>query len=134
MAVDGIVRARLRAVAQLDRIAAQLSGDALRFCFQDKEDKKQIAYPSNGCDGVSPSYCHRRAGERGIMDVNSNGLPAENGKTNGTQWRLLDHEFVTNASGRSAENPADRRRFMRRAGLAALAWRPRGPWSAPARA
>ena len=59
-------------------------------------------------------------GERGIMDVNSNGLPAENGKTNGTQRRLLDHEFVTNAISRSAENPTDRRRFMRRAGLAGL--------------
>ena len=54
------------------------------------------------------------------MEANSNGLPAENGKPNGTQRRLLDHEFVTNAISRSAENPTDRRRFMRRAGLAGL--------------
>jgi Ferritin-like domain len=55
------------------------------------------------------------------MDVYSNnGLPAENGSPNGARKRLLDHEFVTNAISRSAENPTDRRRFMRRAGLAGL--------------
>ena len=55
------------------------------------------------------------------MDVSSNdGLPPKNGGPNGAQKRLLDHEFVTNAISRSAENPTDRRRFMRRAGLAGL--------------
>jgi hypothetical protein len=54
------------------------------------------------------------------MDANINGLPAGNGSPHGGQKRLLDHEFVTNAISRSAENPADRRRFLRRAGLAGL--------------
>ena len=54
------------------------------------------------------------------MDVNTNGLPAQNGSPGGGQRRLLDDEFVTNAISRSAENPSDRRRFLRRAGLAGL--------------
>jgi len=54
------------------------------------------------------------------MNVNSNGLPAENGGGNGAQRRLLDQEFVSNAISRSAENRTDRRRFMRAAGLAGL--------------
>jgi hypothetical protein len=54
------------------------------------------------------------------MDVNGNGLPAGNEGRNGAQKRLLDHEFVTNAISRSAENGSDRRRFMRSAGLAGL--------------
>lgn len=55
------------------------------------------------------------------MDVNSsNGLPAENGGRGGSQKRLLDREFVTSAISRSAENPGDRRRFLRSAGLAGL--------------
>src|SRR6202012_182662 len=37
-----------------------------------------------------------------------------------TPRRLLDHEFVTNAISRSAENAGDRRRFLRTAGLAGL--------------
>jgi Ferritin-like domain len=54
------------------------------------------------------------------MDANSNRLPAGNGSPNSGQRRLLDQEFVTNAISRSAENPGDRRRFLRRAGLAGL--------------
>ncbi len=54
------------------------------------------------------------------MDVNNNRLPAQNGGSSGAQRRLLDDGFVTNAISRSAENPSDRRRFMRRAGLAGL--------------
>jgi Ferritin-like domain len=55
------------------------------------------------------------------MDIDSNnGLPPENGSPNGARKRLLDHEFVTSAISRSAENATDRRRFMRRAGLAGL--------------
>ncbi len=52
------------------------------------------------------------------MDVNSNGGPADN--SGQTPKRLLDHEFVTNAISRSAENAGDRRRFLRTAGLAGL--------------
>jgi Ferritin-like domain len=54
------------------------------------------------------------------MDAISNGLPAGNGSQNSGQRRLLDREFVTSAISRSAENPGDRRRFLRRAGLAGL--------------
>jgi hypothetical protein len=54
------------------------------------------------------------------MEVNTSGLPAGNGGPNGRRKRLLDHEFVANAISRSAENPGDRRRFMRQAGLAGL--------------
>jgi Ferritin-like domain len=53
------------------------------------------------------------------VDVNSNGLPG-NADGNPAHKRLLDNEFVTNAISRSAENPADRRRFLRRAGLTGL--------------
>ena len=51
------------------------------------------------------------------MDVSSNGIP-EGGGPKGAPKRLLDNEFVTNAISRSAENPGDRRRFLRTAGLA----------------
>jgi Ferritin-like domain len=54
------------------------------------------------------------------MDASNNGLPAGGGGSNGSRKRLLDHEFVSNAISRSAENPSDRRRFMRQAGLAGL--------------
>jgi Ferritin-like domain len=49
------------------------------------------------------------------VDLNSNELPGS-----AAPKRLLDHEFVTNAISRSAENSSDRRRFLRRAGLAGL--------------
>jgi hypothetical protein len=49
------------------------------------------------------------------VDLNSNGLP-----DGAAPKRLLDQEFVTNAISRSAENSGDRRRFLRRAGLAGL--------------
>jgi Ferritin-like domain len=52
------------------------------------------------------------------MDLNNNEVPA--GSPKGGRKRLLDHAFVTNAISRSAENPSDRRRFMRQAGLAGL--------------
>jgi Ferritin-like domain len=51
------------------------------------------------------------------VDVNSNGVP-ENAGGNVGRRKLLDHEFVSNAISRSAENPGDRRRFLRAAGLA----------------
>ena len=54
------------------------------------------------------------------MDDAGNGLPAESAGRSGAQKRLLDHEFVTSAISRSAENRTDRRRFMRSAGLAGL--------------
>ena len=38
----------------------------------------------------------------------------------GRQRRLLDDQFVTSAISRSAEDPGDRRRFLRSAGLAGL--------------
>jgi len=52
------------------------------------------------------------------VDINTSGLPENSG--NAARKRLLDHEFVTNAISRSAENAGDRRRFLRRAGLAGL--------------
>jgi hypothetical protein len=53
------------------------------------------------------------------VEVNANGAPGNAGG-NSSQRRLLDNEFVTNAISRSAENPGDRRRFLRQAGLAGL--------------
>jgi Ferritin-like domain len=53
------------------------------------------------------------------VEVNTNGAPGNAGG-NSSQRRLLDNEFVTNAISRSAENPGDRRRFLRQAGLAGL--------------
>jgi Ferritin-like domain len=54
------------------------------------------------------------------MDVNSSGLPADKAGRNEAPKKLLDNEFVTNAISRSAENAGDRRRFLRKAGLAGL--------------
>lgn len=48
--------------------------------------------------------------------MNSSG----NGSQNAAPRRLLDDEFVTSAISRSAENPGDRRRFLRTAGLVGL--------------
>jgi hypothetical protein len=89
---------------------------------------------SGDCDHLSQGIATvARTGNGVIMDVKSNGLPAENEGPNGAQRRLLDQEFVTNAISRSAENPSDRRRFMRRAGLAGLGVVATGACSAPAR-
>jgi hypothetical protein len=51
-----------------------------------------------------------------MMNVKSD----EAGNPNAAPRRLLDNKFVTNAISRSAENPGDRRRFLRTASLAGL--------------
>ncbi len=54
------------------------------------------------------------------MNATGNAPPAGNEGRNEPQKRLLDHDFVTRAISRSAENRTDRRRFLRSAGLAGL--------------
>jgi hypothetical protein len=96
---------------------------ALRVYYQGKKAKKRVDSLRSAiaaiCRGAIAAVATSGNGE--VMDVNSNdGLPPGNGRPKGAQKRLLDHEFVANAISRSAENPTDRRRFMRRAGLAGL--------------
>jgi len=54
------------------------------------------------------------------MAASDNEHPMTGAGANGARRRLLDDSFVTRAIARSAENPTDRRRFMRTAGLAGL--------------